>query len=85
MAINHEGAFADMIRTTGCGLVLHPNDVESSAKQLTEAIRDPEWRFHARLAAARLANEQFDRDKLAATLESVLLEALPAGAKLLAA
>ena len=85
VAINHEGALADMIRTSGCGLVLHPNDLESSAKQLTEAIRDPQWRWQARMAAARLADQRFDRDKLAADLESVLLEVLPTGPKRLAA
>jgi len=85
VAINHEGALADMIRTSGCGLVLHPNEPESSAKQLVEAIRDAQWRQQARTAAAQLAERRFDRDKLAADLESVLLEVLPAGPKRLAA
>jgi glycosyltransferase involved in cell wall biosynthesis len=85
VAVNHEGDFADMIRTTGCGLVLSPNDVESAARQLIEAIRDPQWCSRARTAAARLADQRFDRDKLAATLESVLLQALPARATRLAA
>jgi glycosyltransferase involved in cell wall biosynthesis len=85
VVINHEGAFADMIRTTGCGLVLGPNDVESAAKQLIAAIRDPQWCSAARAAAARLAHQRFDRDKLAATLETVLLQALPAGGRRLAA
>lgn len=74
VAINHEGALADMIRTSGCGLVLHPSDPESSARPLVEAIRAPQWRRQARTAAARLAEQRFDRDKLAAELESALLE-----------
>jgi len=81
VAVNHEGSLADMIRTTGCGLVLHPRQPERSAGRLAEAIRDPPWRRQARRAAARLADERFDRDKLAAGLESVLLEALPAAPK----
>jgi glycosyltransferase involved in cell wall biosynthesis len=85
VAVNHEGELADMIRVTGCGLVLHPTDVESSAKRLVEAIRDPQWCARARAAAARLARQQFARDTLAAALESVLLAALPGGGARLAA
>ncbi len=79
VAINHEGELADTIREAGCGLVLHSHDLESSARQLIGALRDPSWCIRARTAAKRLARGRLARDRLAATLESVLLEALPAG------
>lgn len=74
--INHEGWHADRIRQTGCGLVLDPNDLESSADSLVGAIRDKRWLAGARVAAARVAEEHFNRDELAGQLESVLLRAV---------
>jgi glycosyltransferase involved in cell wall biosynthesis len=72
VAVNHNGALTDMIRQTGCGLVLPRGDLESAAERLIEAIRSPQWRSRARAAATRVAEERFDRDRLAMTLESVL-------------
>jgi len=74
--INHEGWHADRIRQTGCGLVLDPRDLESAADSLVGAIRDDQWLARAQAAAARVAEEQFNRDRLAEQLESVLLRAV---------
>lgn len=72
IAINHQGWLADMIRETGCGLVLDPHDVESSAEQLVVALADRQWQASARAAANRVAVERFNLDKMAAIYESIL-------------
>lgn len=77
IAINHEGWLAEMIRETGCGLVLPPNDFERAADDLITALRDPAWVAMARSAARRVGRERFDRDVLARQLESVLLRVVP--------
>jgi len=76
IAINHEGWLADLIRTTGCGLVLDCADVEKASQDLVAAVRNPFWLAASRAAAARVAEEQFARDKLAGLLESVLVDAV---------
>ena len=75
VAINHEGWHAERIRQTGCGLVLRPGDLESSADALVASIRDKQWLAQASAAASRVAEEQFDRDMLARRLETVLIAA----------
>ena len=74
IAINHQGWHADTIRQTGCGLVLDPHDIESSADKLVGAIRDKQWLARARAAARQVGEERFEREKLARQWESVLLE-----------
>jgi len=74
IAINHQGWLADMIDQTGCGLVLDVHDPESAGEKLAAAVRDKQWLDDARAAARRVAEERFDRDKLAAVLESKLRE-----------
>jgi glycosyltransferase involved in cell wall biosynthesis len=76
IAINHEGWLADLIRRTGCGLVLDGRDAEKAARDLIAAVRNPFWLAKSRAAAARVAENQFSRDKLAWDLESVLVDAV---------
>ena len=76
VAINHEGWQAEIIRRTGCGLVLDAKDVESSAERLVSALRDPAWLARARAAARRVAEERFDRNRLFEQFEAVLLGAV---------
>jgi glycosyltransferase involved in cell wall biosynthesis len=76
IAINHEGWLADLFRETGAGVVLHATDFQSAASGLLGALRDQEWRARAVLAARSLAYGRFHRDRLAAQLASVLVEAL---------
>ena len=77
IVINHEGWLADLIRQTGCGLVLDAHNLESSARQLVEALADPIWTQQARVAAARVAQERFDHRKLFVQLESILRSVVP--------
>jgi len=85
VAINHQGWLADLIRRTNCGLVLDVQDVESSATRLVAALADRPWQQRARTAAARLALERFDRDKMAARFESVLERVLETRTRRMAA
>lgn len=76
IAINYGGWQADLIRETGAGLVLDPNDVEGAAEDLVRVVRNETWLRDAGAAARALARERFDRDKLAAQLEQVLVDAV---------
>jgi len=81
VAINYEGWQAEIIRRQGCGLVLDPHDLETSADRLVRSLRSRTWPARARAAARRVAEEQFDRNKLFAQFESVLLDAVPGKAR----
>ncbi len=76
VAINYGGWQADLIRETGAGLVLDPNDVEDAAANLVRTVRNEAWLRDAGAAARALARKRFDRDKLAAQLEQVLVDAV---------
>jgi len=79
VAINYRGWQAELIEEHKCGLVLDPQDPESAAKALAEAIDDQAWLKEAGRNARNLAQERFDRDKLAKELEQVLREAVEEG------
>lgn len=76
VAINHEGWIADLIRRSGCGLVLDAHDVESAADQVVTSLGDKLWVARARRAATRLAEDRFDENELARQLEEILLGAV---------
>ena len=76
VAINYGGWQAGMLKETGAGLVLDPNDYEKSAFVLVEKIRDRKWLRAAGRAARDLAEERFERNSLAGELEKVLLRAV---------
>ena len=71
-AINYGGWQAELLRETGAGLVLDPHDHEAAAVALTDALADRDALRDMGRAARNLARERFDRDALAARLESVL-------------
>ena len=72
VAINHEGWLAEMIRETGCGLVLPAHNLEEGAQRLVETLNDQEATRTLRIAARQVARERFDRDILAQKLETVI-------------
>lgn len=78
IAINYNGWQADLLRETGAGIVMPPTDAERAAQQLAELLSDHERLARAGAAARKLAEERFDRDKLAAELEAVLRKAVVA-------
>ena len=75
VAINYRGWQADLIKHTGAGILLDPRDINYSADTLVRFLNDKSALEKAADAARRLAEEKFDRNKLARELESVLLMA----------
>jgi len=73
--INHEGWQADLIRETGAGLVVPPDDAEQSAEILYTFLSDPEKVTKAGQTAFQLAKARFGRDDLAEELLNVLQKA----------
>jgi glycosyltransferase involved in cell wall biosynthesis len=73
IAINYGGWQADLIRETGAGIVLPPDDANEAARLLADFAKSKRLLQKASAAAHELALTRFARDKLAAELESVLL------------
>lgn len=78
VAINHEGWLADIIRQTGCGLVLPAADPQRAAAMIGQFVSDPERLARASQAATMLARGRFDRDALYARFERVLTSVVDA-------
>ncbi len=75
VAINYNGWQAHILREAGAGIVLPPDDPVLSARMIAEKVRDRKWLEEAGSAARKLAEERFERGKLAGELEQVLLAA----------
>jgi len=75
VAINYGGWQADLLRETGAGIILPPNDPDEAARRLGDFMADKDRLQKAGKAARKLAEERFSRDDLASQLESVLLDA----------
>lgn len=73
--INHEGWQADLIRETGAGLVVPPDDANQSARMLHNFLSEPDRATRAGQAAFQLAKTRFDRDDLVHNLLAVLQKA----------
>jgi glycosyltransferase involved in cell wall biosynthesis len=71
MLINHEGWLADLLRRSGAGLVIPPDDARRGAAELRAFLGDPSRISRARGAAAELAAGPFNRDRLAEDLLGV--------------
>jgi glycosyltransferase involved in cell wall biosynthesis len=72
IAINYGGWHADLLRSTGAGLVLPHADPRAAAERLAALALDDDAVARAGAAASALARERFDRDRLAVQLEDVL-------------
>jgi glycosyltransferase involved in cell wall biosynthesis len=79
VAINYQGWQADLLRGSGAGVVLPPDDAPVAAALLAQVLGSREFLSSAGEAALHLARTQFDRDVLARDLESVLLGAVERG------
>jgi len=73
IVINHRGWQADLIEKYDCGLVLQPSNPPDSAVIIRELIRNEERLILTGRNARSLAESQFDRDKLVAQLEKILV------------
>lgn len=70
--INHEGWQADILRKSGAGIVVPPDDPEGAARMLHEFLIDEDRMERARKAASLLSDTVFNRDKLFGKLLQVL-------------
>lgn len=65
LVLNYEGWLSKYLKDYDCGLSARLGHVESFARQINQLILNPERRQEMGLNARRLAEEQFDRAKLA--------------------
>lgn len=75
IAINHGGWIADVVKESGAGILLSPEDPSGSAARLAELLHDDTAMDKARMAAKQLAYDRFSRDRLFGMLEGVLASA----------
>ena len=80
VVINNGGWLAEVLRESGAGIAVPPDDPATGAKMIAQHMMDPEWLARARSAAALLAHGQFNRDVLFEKFEEVLLSAVSRGA-----
>jgi glycosyltransferase involved in cell wall biosynthesis len=73
--LNYGGWMHDLVKTHACGLALWQKRPEEVAEELERKMHDEEWLSNAGRSARELAEECFDRDKLAGQLISVLQSA----------
>jgi glycosyltransferase involved in cell wall biosynthesis len=76
VAINYNGWQADLLKESGAGIILPPDDVEKAAVMLIEFLHSESLLGRARQAARLLARERFDRNQLANQLEGILLDTM---------
>lgn len=69
--VNYRGWHADLLRETGAGLALPPDDIPAAARRLVEALGDETWLERAASASRRLGDVEFNRRNLALALEAV--------------
>jgi glycosyltransferase involved in cell wall biosynthesis len=72
IAINYGGWHADLINEHDLGIVMDSADVESAAEALVAFLRNEQSLEMARRGARRLADSQFDRDRLTAIVLKVI-------------
>ncbi|MBM4303342.1 MAG: glycosyltransferase family 4 protein [Deltaproteobacteria bacterium] len=71
VAINFKGWLAELIEENEIGLVLDPNDIQSSARQISQALSHPLWIEKAGRKAFQIGKLHFDRDTLAIKLNAI--------------
>ena len=75
VAINYQGWQKDLLEETGAGIAIGP-DPDAAVAPLLELLNSPQRLSDCGARARKLAEERFDRDKLARQLEQVLLDAV---------
>ena len=81
VVINNGGWLAEVLRESGAGIAVPPDDPVTGAKMIMQHIMDPESLAQAGSAAALLARGRFNRDVLFEKFEEVLLGAASRGAR----
>jgi glycosyltransferase involved in cell wall biosynthesis len=80
VVINNGGWLAGVLRESGAGIAVPPDDPVAGAKMIAQHITDSDFLARARSAAGVLARGQFNRDVLFEKFEEVLLSAVNRGA-----
>lgn len=70
--LNYGGWMHDLVKKNDCGLAMWQKPIELVAKELNVKMNDSEWLEQTGKSAKALAEEEFDRDKLACQLMIVL-------------
>lgn len=76
MLINYDGWHADLLRENNAGLVLVGKGLDSAARIIIEAVKNPGYMNEMGKNSSILADTFFDREILAQQLEKVLLYAV---------
>lgn len=74
MLITGQVKKADILRKTGAGIVVPPNNLQKAARILYDFLSDSDRMQKAKLAACNLAENNFNRDKLFDKLLKVFIE-----------
>lgn len=74
--LNHGGWIHDLVKSRNCGLPLWRYSIADAAAEVDNKLNDSDWLKSAGDAARKLAEECFDRDKLAEQLIDVLQAAV---------
>ncbi len=72
IAINYGGWQADLLEQTGVGIRIPDQDGAAAAQALAAFVNDEERLEQARQAAATLAYDDFNRDKMAERMEALM-------------
>jgi glycosyltransferase involved in cell wall biosynthesis len=72
VACNFSGFQSELSVDRGIGIILQPDNPMLAAQQLYDKLNDQEWCTTAAKRARELACNEFNRDHLAAQLESLL-------------
>lgn len=70
--LNYGGWMHDLVSKHTCGINAWQINIKEAAKQLDEKLQDSDWLNKASISARQLAEQEFDRDKLAQQLITVL-------------
>lgn len=73
VAINYQGWQKELLEETGAGIALGPDPV-TAVVPLLDLLNSPQHLSECGARARKLAEERFDRDKLARQLERVLID-----------
>jgi glycosyltransferase involved in cell wall biosynthesis len=70
--VNYGGWHAELVSRRGAGLTLPPGNPQEAAERILSALADPAAITAMGAAGRRLAEQEFDRDRLAGQLLAVL-------------
>ena len=79
IANNFDGWQSRIAEEEGVGLILDSQDVSAAARRLVNALKDSGWISKVPMRARLLAEERFNRDRLARQLEDILTAAVKNG------